>query len=111
MLAKARRVRSQADFDLVGNARAKHSAHLSVRWGPVEGATRVGVTVGKRVSAKATVRNRTKRRLRATLAELYTELVPGQLIVIGAKPGSDALDYAALQAELTGLLKTATLLS
>lgn len=93
------------DFDRVfANGRVEHGHALSARFLPDEGAVRVGFIVGKRVSAKATVRNRTKRRLRAIVGARLAELHEGQLVVI-AKSGAEALSYEALEAELLTLLK------
>ena len=109
MLPKTHRLRSRTDFDrLFADGHAFHGQYLTVRAAAAEQA-RIGFVVGKRVSAKATVRNRTKRRLRG-LVRARPELweLPA-LIGIYARPGAERTDSPELDQELTELLRKAKL--
>lgn len=61
---------------------------------------RVAYIVSQRISKKAVVRNRLKRRLRAIMQGLVDQVTPGHAILIITRPGSDTLDYQTLESNL-----------
>ena len=77
---------------------------------PDPGPSRFGVIVGKRVSLKATVRNRLKRQLRAVLGELLPEAKEGFLVVILTQPSALKCEYGNLRKELRDLLAKANVI-
>lgn len=74
------------------------------------GATRVGVSAGKRVG-NAVVRNRAKRRVREAVRAAYRDLPPGwDLVFVIRGPAAEAT-FPAIAAAVRGLLARAGLLS
>jgi ribonuclease P protein component len=63
----------------------------------------VAYAIGRRVGG-AVVRNRLRRRLRAIVAELAPELVPGAYLV-GAAPEAASLSFGELKAIVSHALK------
>jgi ribonuclease P protein component len=95
MLARARRLRHERDILRVykkgryGNA-ADLQAKVLATGGPT---TRVAIVVSKKISKKATVRNRIRRRLAAAVSELWNQLLPGYDIVVTVRSDiSEAVD-------------------
>ncbi|MGH2515715.1 MAG: ribonuclease P protein component [Ktedonobacterales bacterium] len=75
---------------------------------PVEASARIGFSVSKRVG-DAVTRNRVKRRLREAVRRVLADLPPGWDIVISARSGAAAADYAALNTAVCELLARARL--
>ncbi len=73
------------------------------------GGLRFGVSAGRSVG-NAVQRNRAKRRIRAVLNALQPRLTPGWDVVVLARRGIHAADYAALRAALESLFRRAGLL-
>ncbi|KAA0223285.1 ribonuclease P protein component [bacterium] len=71
--------------------------------------TRWGFAVGKRLSKRAVVRNRTKRRLRE--AARMIAVVPGFDLIVTARQGATEASFAELRAALVGLLRRSRLLA
>ncbi len=71
---------------------------------------RIGVTVGQKVSKKAVVRNRVKRRIRAACRRLLPELKPGQDVVITAGSAATQCDYSEFLQQLKQLFTNAEIL-
>ena len=101
MLPKKNRLTRRSDFASV-YAKGSYFTH-----GPVSikflrnglSNTRIGFSVGKNYSAKATERNRMRRILRAACLSHLEKIVPGYDIVIMAKPankGPDTTEYSSL---------------
>ncbi len=64
---------------------------------------RLGITTGRK-AGNAVVRNRFRRRVRAWFRARREDLEPGvDLVIIARRPGTQ-LDYAELDARLSGLL-------
>jgi ribonuclease P protein component len=61
---------------------------------------RLGVTVAKRVSAKAVARNRIKRQIRESFRR-HQSLLHGVSVVVTAQPVADRKDNAQLRASLS----------
>lgn len=69
---------------------------------------RVGFSVSNKVG-KAVVRNKVKRRLRASVAEHLNTMLGCQAIVV-ANPSAAGKDYSTLDSQLLGLFKRAGLI-
>jgi ribonuclease P protein component len=109
MLPKERRIPRSLFQTLInpGNGSAKprfsNSKHFSLRVaGASESPARVAVSVSKKVSKSAVLRNRTRRRAYSAISALLPGLKPG-LYFVSAKPGADKLAGAELKAELEEL--------
>lgn len=66
--------------------------------------TRIGITVSTKVSKRAVVRNRIKRRIRAALRELLPGFAMGWMIVIIVQPVAAKCNYKEILQELKQLL-------
>ena len=70
--------------------------------GEAPGARRIGITVSKKVGI-AVVRNRIKRLVREVYRQSRERFPPGMDVVLVAKRGAEALDYATVVQELDKL--------
>lgn len=112
MLPKENRLRKKKDFDLVfkigkvagsANFFLKHSKNnLNV--------SRIGFICSKKVSKKATQRNRIKRYLRETARGFLPLMRASEDIIVLAKPGSAVLDFHQTKDEVSQLFKRAGLM-
>ena len=66
--------------------------------------SRFTIVVSVKISKKAVVRNKIKRRMRAIAQNNYEKIRPGYDIMIMTKPGIDALEYCEIEKELIDLL-------
>ncbi|MBF2084954.1 ribonuclease P protein component [Thermoleptolyngbya sp. C42_A2020_037] len=66
--------------------------------------TRIGITVSTKVSKRAVVRNRIKRRIRAALRELLPGFTTGWMIVVIVQPVAVKCNYKEILQELKQLL-------
>lgn len=66
--------------------------------------TRIGITVSAKVSKRAVVRNRIKRRIRAALRELLPGFATGWMIVVIVQPVAVKCNYKEILQELKQLL-------
>ncbi|MDP9451983.1 MAG: ribonuclease P protein component [Actinomycetota bacterium] len=95
------RVRDRATFaQLRAHGRRFRSGPLTLTWlpGPETEPPRVAYAIGRAVGS-AVVRNRTRRRLRALVAEQAGELTPGAYL-IGVFPAAASATSATLRASL-----------
>ncbi len=104
----AQRLRRPAEFRRVRDVAARGIAHalLVMYTAPNDlGATRVGITVSRRVG-NAVVRNRVRRRLREALRARFTQnqLPPNADLVISARPASARASWSQLNAALDTVL-------
>jgi ribonuclease P protein component len=113
-LRKARRLRSDLEFQRVRRLGQSYAHPLLVLWvaPSVEGdATRVGITVGRRVGG-AVVRNRVRRRIREAVRLRYHALPAGWDLVFVAREesaeagGQDLVRAVASLLRRSGLLET-----
>lgn len=104
MLRKSARLTRELFLNLRGPGRFFHTAHFSLRTAEAPGSGRIGVSVSKKVSKQAVIRNRTRRRVYSTVSSMIPEL-PKRLMLISAKPGAEKLKGAILEQELAELLK------
>ena len=71
---------------------------------------RLGVVVSTKISKKAAVRNRIRRRLHGFIDELWQELKPGQDLIITVRGDISTISANELRAQLEGCLKKLGLL-
>lgn len=120
MLAKPHRLRKFRDFSRVykkgSRIRTDCFAICVYQRSPQEEAsaepnyTRIGITVGYKVSKKAVVRNRVKRRIRAACQHLLPQLLPGRDVVITARSAAAQCDYSEFLQQLKQLFTNAEIL-
>lgn len=72
--------------------------------------SRIGFVVSKKVSKKAVVRNKVKRRLREAVRLFLPQLKKGYSIVFFAKPAITEQEFGEIKDEVGQLLKRASLL-
>jgi ribonuclease P protein component len=72
--------------------------------GATQPAARIGITVSQKVSKRAVIRNRLKRRVRAAMRTLLPRLQPGVWIVINLRPEATQCEYGEILRELEQLL-------
>ena len=85
-----------------------HSLIVLIKLPNPDGLLKIGVSAGKAVG-NAITRNRAKRRMRASLSSLFTNIQPGwDLVFLARKPISEAAFEEILAAEIQ-LLKRAGL--
>ena len=103
MLSKSHRIAREAFWPLLESRKYAHSAYFSLKM--AQGSRfKAAVSVSKKVSKKAVVRNRVRRRAYAALEALRDEIKPG-LYLFMAKPGSEKLKTPEIASELATLLK------
>lgn len=78
------------------------SRQLTVLESPPE--TALGISISRKVSKRAVVRNRVKRQIRAALRALLPQIQPGWQVVIGVRPAATECEYADFLRELDYLL-------
>ena len=69
-----------------------------------------GISISKKVSKRAVVRNRIKRQIKAVLRKKMPDISPGWQIVIVVRPSAIECDFADFLRELDYLLKKLKLL-
>ncbi|MCB9990123.1 MAG: ribonuclease P protein component [Rhodospirillales bacterium] len=102
------RLKKRSDFLRVQRENRKWvSKSMIVQIAPAPGAqSRYGITVTKRLSKSAVVRNRIKRRLRAAACEVLPgfKIDPADIILIG-RPDTETLPYDTLKNDLAWCLR------
>lgn len=101
-MKRAQRLRRPADFQRVRSQalRPRGWSHplLVLYAAPNElSATRIGITVGKRVAKSAVQRNRVRRRIREALRTRYAQLQPSRDLVFIARPAALEASWPELQ--------------
>ena len=99
------RIRDRASFEALARARRRRAGPITLRFvhdGSSDPA-RVSYAVGK-WAGSAVMRNRTRRRLRAAVAEVGSELVPGGLYLFGADRDADAAPFTVLESSVATLV-------
>ncbi|MEL7037647.1 MAG: ribonuclease P protein component [Cyanobacteria bacterium J06592_8] len=127
MLPKANRLWHRQDFKAV-YTRGVHrkTPHLTLRawrcspqrnrqmqesFDETEHSTRIGISISQKVSKRAVIRNRIKRKIRAALRQLLPKLSKGWDIVIVVKPTAIECNYAKFLQELEELLVQAEVIN
>ncbi len=118
-LPKANRLKQRQDFDRVyqsGKRRRATGLHLVVLRQPLNGDSietlpiQVGISISKKVSKRAVVRNRIKRQLKAIVRQFLPRLELGLRMVILVRSEALTYDYGQFLQELEQLLKKAEVL-
>lgn len=104
MLPKSRRIPRQLWKSLLASGRYFNSEHFSLRVGSAENEARLTVSVSKKVSQKAVIRNKIRRRVYSATGELIPRL-SRRLFLLIAKPGAEKIKGQNLKDELAELLK------
>ena len=89
----------------------RHKDERSVDEGSSALSSCFGVSISKKVSKRAVVRNRIKRQIKAILREKIPDIRPGWQIVIVVRPSAVECDFADFLRELNDLLKKLKLLA
>src|SRR5687767_14358894 len=79
-----------------------NSGLFSLSISKAAGLPKISCVVSKKVSHKAVVRNRVKRRMRAALREL--PLPAGTASILSAKPGAATAEYTAIREDIAELI-------
>lgn len=116
-LSKANRLKNRRDFQNIYRRGIRcGSTHLILRGLIIRNnddrrdklvTTRIGISIGKKVSKKAVIRNRIKRQIRAALRELLPKMAGIWQIVIVVKVGATECKYEHFLRELKQLFKKA----
>jgi ribonuclease P protein component len=123
-LPKQHRLRRRQDFAVVyRHGLSRSSSHLTLRARQRSVITRsdpksdglksesdtvqIGISISQKVSKRAVVRNRIKRRIRAAFRCILPTLKPGWQIVVVVKPSAVECDYHQFLQELKQLLDKA----
>lgn len=108
MLKSSQRLRREAFKPLLESKKYAHSPYFLLKTAPADSTAlnkaKFAVSVSKKVSKKAVVRNRVRRRAYAALSVLSKDAGP-RLCLFIAKPGAEKLGSAELFKELEALLK------
>lgn len=118
-LPKAHRLKSRKDYRAVyDQGIRRYSPHLTLlalgfdckqEVDSIE--TKVGISISKKVSKKAVVRNRIKRQIRSAIIANLWVINPGWKIVIVVKPKAIKCKYEHFLRELEELLKQAKIIN
>ena len=73
--------------------------------------TMFGISISKKVSKKAVIRNRIKRQIKAVIASKLKAITPGWKVVIVVKPKAIECKYEHFLRELEELLKKAKIIN
>ena len=107
MIPKKSRIPRELFTELLSGARFVHSEHFTMRFRIVQnGPSRAGVSVSKKISKSAVVRNSVRRRVYDSLYPLLLTL-PGCLFLFVAKSGAQNLKGEKLQSEMQALFNEA----
>lgn len=97
---KAARIRRRREFLAMGRVgERRHTEHFVLLAHRGSGATRLGITVSRKVGG-AVVRNRIKRRVRNIFRRDPERLLPGCDLIVIAKPGAGAVASRDIEREL-----------
>jgi ribonuclease P protein component len=72
--------------------------------------SRFGFVVGTKVSKRATIRNKLKRRMRAVVARALPAIKPGIDALLIARPQAEEATFQEVEKTITNLLQTARLI-
>lgn len=106
MLPKSARIPRELFKQLLQHSRYANSAHFTLRYRVSSGLPQIGVSVSKKVSKLAVVRNTVRRRAYSALYPSATSLPKGLYLLV-AKPGAERIKGAPLKTELEELLNQA----
>lgn len=105
MLPSSRRVPRALFKEIIEGGKYSNAQHFSLKSARGGGKpARIAVSVSKKVSKKAVVRNKIRRRAYSALSALISRIDPG-LYLVSAKPGAEKLGRKELEGELKQLFK------
>lgn len=117
MLPAQNRLRRHQDFSAIyKKGIRKNTSHLALRALPHQpksdgidtlqspGPTRIGISISKKVSKGAVVRNRIKRQIRAALRQMLPSILAGWDLIIVVKPTAQQCNYDEFLQQLEKLL-------
>ncbi|MDJ0569538.1 MAG: ribonuclease P protein component [Pleurocapsa sp. MO_192.B19] len=119
-LPKAHRLRNRQDYRAVyDQGIRRYSPHLTLvallsreQDNSVStGETKIGISISKKVSKKAVVRNRIKRQIKGVIRSNLSKIRPGWKIVIVVKPKAVKCKYEHFLRELEELLKESKIIN
>ena len=117
-LPKAHRLKNRQDYRAVyERGIRRYSPHLTlialqIKSGEIASQpTMVGISISKKVSKKAVIRNRIKRQIKAAVASKLKEISPGWKAIIVVKPKAIECKYEHFLRELEELLKKAKIIN
>ena len=119
-LPQAHRLRNRRDYRTVyEQGFRRYSPHLTlIALGPSEQLsnlaapkTKFGISISKKVSKKAVIRNRLKRQIKNVIRTKLLSISPGWKIVIVVKPKAIECKYEHFLRELEELLKQAKIIN
>jgi ribonuclease P protein component len=99
MLKKSERIPRSLFGTLLTSDFKLNTKNFFIRVAPSADHARIAVSVSKKVSKKATVRNKIRRRAYSALQGEIKKLKPNMYLIV-AKPGSDKIKGEALLSEL-----------
>lgn len=109
MLAKVNRLRKKKDFErILKKGKSFKEGFIILKFNKNNSREiRFGFIVSRKVSKKATVRNKVKRRLRELMKKKIENLKRGMDIILISLPGIETRDFWELDKTLEKLLKRA----
>lgn len=112
MLPQHERLRNREDFALLRKDGTRYSQRCLSLIVLKEHSERrlAGYIVSKRISKKAVVRNRVKRRLRASFEKQMKHVKPGSILLFIARPNAATSEFSELDKQVNHLLKKAQVL-
>lgn len=107
MLKKENRLVAERDFKRVYQKGSFFSlGQFSVNFIPNKmSVSRLGFVVSKKVAAKATIRNKIKRKFREAARLLYADLPRGYDVVVTIKNVTENIDYAKIKNDVQAAFK------
>ncbi len=103
MLSKSQRIPRELFGTILESRAYSYAPHFSLRFAP-DSKSLFSVSVSKKVSKKATIRNRVRRRVYSTMRKYIKNTKPGLYLFI-AKPGADTLKGENLEKEILKLIE------
>ncbi len=112
MLHKENRLKNKRDFDIAfkeGKGYKEDFLFLKARNNDLK-FSRFGIVVGKKVSNKAIIRNKVKRRLREILKRKIDKVEKGVDIILITLPGIEKQEFKDLEEKVDKIFKKAELI-
>ena len=104
MLPKSKRIPRKLFKPLLESKKYFNSKNFSLRTASSVGETRIAVSVSKKVSKKAVIRNKVRRRAYSAVSKFIPNLSKNLFLLI-AKPGVEKISYEDIKDELGELFK------
>jgi ribonuclease P protein component len=113
MLSEKNRLKNKKDFDRVfKKGKGFREDFLFLKHASNQLAnSRLGIVVSQKISKKAVLRNRIKRRIRAVVSRKLPKIKKGTDFILVAIPGLEKKDFREIETALTNVLKKSKLIS